>query len=810
MSVEAPPRRLGARRFRSRCPAVVPLALFCLLAFALFWQSLVGGKILSDGDNILFQDPFVADVPAGVVRPTNPELDDPVLVFSSDLLVLRRDLASGGNGAWNPYQAAGRPLIASQQTAPFFPLTWLALIFSFWHAAAWIAALKLVLGACGLYLLARWTGLARGPAALAAVAYGFSTFFVDQVQFPTSAVMATAPWTMLMAARVARFARPLDALGLIVAVGLLLCGGSPEFIAIGGGGVTAVALYELLRAPREREPVPQASRRLRLLLLLASGAGGILLAAAAVFPFAQYLAVANTVSRGGAPNFPNNILYAFLFPELWGRPDLAIGQFGPINYLTRTAYFGVLPVLLALAGLVARRPRSVHVFWGGFTAGALLVAMNTPVHTFLSSVPGPADVDLLYTLYLVVLGGALLAGLGLQRWLDGSHQERRRMLIVLVIAALAPVVFLLRHLAPFAHLGAALAELPGLRRSFTGTGYIEQAVAWRWLIIAAVGVGLLSLGSRLGRRWTSALAVCLVAADLVAINYDYNPAIPLAEANPATPPALAYVQKHAAHTRISGTLLPTEVSLQANMAERYGLIDVGSYNFPKAERWARLWGGYGQSTGDQDDWDPALPRAVDALDTFAVRYVVVQHGATEPAGLGRVFSSPSGDVYEDPNALPRAWVAYSWRVADSAPKAAAATVASTTTQLARTPILEGAPAPPPAVPGPITRVRFLIDRDEHVRLLTYARRPGYLVLDDSYYPGWHATVDGRSAPILAANENFRAVAVTAGRHVVDFSYDPATFRISLWLSLLSFISVVSAAGWLLWRRWQRGPEPVSS
>jgi hypothetical protein len=793
VTVGASPRRIDARPSPRRLLIAAPVALFGLLALILLWQSLLGGKVLSDGDNILFQAPFLADRPAALVQPANPELDDPVLVFASDLLVIRRDLAAGGDGQWNPYQAAGRPLIASQQTAPFFPLTWLAFIFPFWQAAAWIAALKLLLAAWGTYLLARWNGLRSGPATLAGIAFAFSTYAVDQVQFPTSAVMAMVPWVMLMAGRAARGRRTADVLGLIVAVGLLLCTGSPEFIAIGGGGATAFALYELLRAPAGGETSPRASRARRLALIVGGALGGVALAAVAVLPFAAYLGVANTVSRGGPPDYPNNIALGFLFPELWGRPDLAIGQFGPINYLERTAYFGALPVLLALAGLAARRPRGAHLFWGAFTIVAGLIALNTPVHTALSSAPGTADVNLLRTLYLVVLGGAILAGFGLQRWLDGDRRERRRMLIVLVVAALAPAAFLLRHSPPFSHFGDVLAQLPGLHHSFAGKSYIRQVVAWRWLLLGALGIGLLLLRSRIGARAVAILAITLLSADLIAIDYGYNPSIPLAEANPRTPPALTYLQAHAAHTRISGTLSPSSVSLQADMAERYRLMDVGSYNFPKAERWARLWGAYGQSTGDQNDWDPTLPLSHAVLDAFAVRYVVVPHGVVEPAWLQRVFSDPSGDVFENPTALPRAWIAYGWRPADGPVAAAAATVASSTAQLERRPLLEGAPSAPAQTAAPSTDVRFAIDDDEHVRLIATTRRFGYLVLDDSFYSGWQVTIDGHSARILAANENFRAVALPAGRDTVDFTYRPASVCVATWLSVLSVLGLLGAA-----------------
>ena len=43
---------------------------------------------------------------------------------------------------------------------------------------------------------------------------------------------------------------------------------------------------------------------------------------------------------------------------------------------------------------------------------------------------------------------------------------------------------------------------------------------------------------------------------------------------------------------------------------------------------------------------------------------------------------------------------------------------------------------------------------------------------DSYDPGWQVRVDGRPAPLLRADMAFRAVALSAGRHVVEMVYRP--------------------------------------
>ena len=85
-----------------------------------------------------------------------------------------------------------------------------------------------------------------------------------------------------------------------------------------------------------------------------------------------------------------------------------------------------------------------------------------------------------------------------------------------------------------------------------------------------------------------------------------------------------------------------------------------------------------------------------------------------------------------------------------------------------------------------------------------ARAPAYLVLDDTYYPGWKATVDGHTATIRPANEAFRAVAVGPGKHVVSFSYSPWWLGVAKVLVVLALIALVGGLGTITVRRRRRG------
>ncbi|HUT54801.1 MAG TPA: hypothetical protein VM658_15525 [bacterium] len=61
---------------------------------------------------------------------------------------------------------------------------------------------------------------------------------------------------------------------------------------------------------------------------------------------------------------------------------------------------------------------------------------------------------------------------------------------------------------------------------------------------------------------------------------------------------------------------------------------------------------------------------------------------------------------------------------------------------------------------------------QEVRIRARAPADAYLVLSDSFYPGWEARVDGKPAPIFRANFLVRAVRVPAGESEVVFRYRP--------------------------------------
>jgi hypothetical protein len=86
----------------------------------------------------------------------------------------------------------------------------------------------------------------------------------------------------------------------------------------------------------------------------------------------------------------------------------------------------------------------------------------------------------------------------------------------------------------------------------------------------------------------------------------------------------------------------------------------------------------------------------------------------------------------------------------------------------------------------IAEVRVVEDYDQRVVLRTNSDKKAILVVADSYYPDWRATINGKEVEILPANINQRAVVVPAGENTIEMYYYPGSFYKGVVISIGSF------------------------
>jgi len=163
-------------------------------------------------------------------------------------------------------------------------------------------------------------------------------------------------------------------------------------------------------------------------------------------------------------------------------------------------------------------------------------------------------------------------------------------------------------------------------------------------------------------------------------------------------------------------------------------------------------------------------------------------------GPYRLVDSGDVKIYENLDVLPRAFVVHSAVAADD--EAALAMMRDASFDPATQVVLATGSTDKLHTGKPVQRgdsVRIVRDTPELVELAVDAAAPGYLVLTDAWYPGWQATIDGRSVPIDRADILFRALPLAEGSHRVRFVFRPASFRMGVAISLVALLAVALAA-----------------
>ena len=97
----------------------------------------------------------------------------------------------------------------------------------------------------------------------------------------------------------------------------------------------------------------------------------------------------------------------------------------------------------------------------------------------------------------------------------------------------------------------------------------------------------------------------------------------------------------------------------------------------------------------------------------------------------------------------------------------------------------------------LTAGRAVVTREDSRQLVIEAQAPedGFLLLADTFYPGWTAQVDGTPTPIYRANLSVRGIQLPKGRHEVRFTYEAPGFARGLQITVtaVSLLLIWAAA-----------------
>jgi len=181
------------------------------------------------------------------------------------------------------------------------------------------------------------------------------------------------------------------------------------------------------------------------------------------------------------------------------------------------------------------------------------------------------------------------------------------------------------------------------------------------------------------------------------------------------------------------------------------------------------------------------------LDMLNVKYLLVKPSNEIQSRKFRKVFAGELSVYENQQAFPRAFVIFNARVVTSK-RALLTTLLSPQFDPSREVILEESPLQKSIVDNPKAQGSAEVVAYSPRRITIHAHLPqdGFVVLGDSYYPGWKVFADGNEVSIYRANYILRAVFLKQGKHHVEFVYEPLSFAIGKWVSFSTLLIVLGS------------------
>jgi hypothetical protein len=660
---------------------------------------------------------------------------------------------------WDPYLWCGQPFLA-QFTGAAYPLNWIVppLRFDAGKVSVtvmhWYYALIHFQAAAFAFWLCRDLGRSHAASTLGGLVFALAAFFgtTDWPQLLNGAVWG--PLILMFLLRSARGHRPAASAALSgLCLGMAWLSGHHEVPLYLSLAAAALWAWQIARAPRMVGPAA-------LSLVVAALTSGL-----QTIPGLEYARHARRWAGladpvGWSQTIPYTIAEQFSFTPASLAGIVVAGVFEHVN-----PFVGVAAFSLALLGGILYWRRDPRVAACAMLAvGAVLFAMASSswMHGLIySTVPFAAVARVpARAMALFSLGAAPLVAWGFDavREEPASPWVRR---FYLGLFALAGIGF--AGAVAFSLAENATARSPLLIAATASLLFAAILAAWRAgaispraLAVASVLVCLWEIGSVTGSRMP----------------------------NLAAPPGSSPLAKLRENDDIASFLRAQPQPVRAWINE----ADIPS-NFGDWQSIETPAGFMAGVTSNLLDTHTHYPRIQDLL---AVNYAV-SRDRTRPE-QEKVFTGASGiGVWRNPNAFPRVRIVHRAERVPSRPHLRKLYEDPGLDLRTSTALLEDTPALEWCEGGSATIATRLASRVE-IRATLACR--GMVILADTYYPGWTATVDGAPARVWEADGALRGVVVDRGSHDIVFAFRPTRVYAG---AAMSAAGVAAAAGLWLFR-----------
>lgn len=646
---------------------------------------------------------------------------------------------------WNQYLGSGMPVLGEAQTGIFHPVSLLMyLLLPARYAFNWLIISSFLIAGLGMFFYARKIKLPPSAAFLASVIFTLSGFMVGHLRHvPIITVVEFMPFLFL-------------ATEFILEGSVLWTFILPVLIAFSffAGNLTTVytmllfvGLYFLLRL---------SAKVKSLILFVSAFIGGILLAAVEIILALEMEQFStrtfSTFSSKFYVVYKLKYLLMFISPYILGNPSRGTWDMSSGSFWENIGYFGIVPLILAIVGVVIaikkKNKLMINISCLIFIAFLLMLGENTPFYNlWIKLIPGFALTHTPGRFSLFVdFFGAVLAGFGLAELVKKFSLKKTILVVSVIILSTADLFYFgynFNTVMPFSY----FSEPESVKFLKQDTGFYRiKSVGfedmWQRAYSQAAG-------------WTGDLSPYIWTREMLLPDYNLFFRIP----------------SNAVSYELSGHLTVKKAGELDEIASQSVTRDV--------------------------------PNAGKILGMSNVKYVLTDEkvlGLTDLKLVKSVNEDEAGFttyIYQNDSFLPRAYFVNKAKYFQSSDDLSQYFF-DPQFDPAHEVLIEGTPDHPDT--GGTGNVNIVSYAANKVELNAISDKGGFVVLSDTYYPGWRAVVDGQETKIYMADYNFRTVYVGPGQHNIIFTFDPLSVKAGIYLSLGAFLLFAILAAGSIMRR----------
>jgi Bacterial membrane protein YfhO len=673
---------------------------------------------------------------------------------------------------WNPYNDCGIPFLAQWNTMPLYPPALLYLTLPLHWSLSFFSLAHLWWAGLGMYFLARrWTGN-DFAAAFAGTVFAFNGFTLNLLMWPSHiATFSWLPWVILAAEPAWREGGRKIFIAAIIGALQMLAGG-PETIFLTWIIASVLWLQQLFAAGSSRAKMIW---RFPVVVIFV-----IALSAAQLFPFLDLVAHAQRATgyTDLRWSMPLSGLANFFVPMAFGSTATEGIFFQHGQYWTSSYYLGLGTLWLALLAAIFVRDRRVWLLTGIIFTGLLCaLGESTPFYPLVRKII-PQLSFITYPIkfvMVVVFAAPLLAAISL------ADFEKLRGKIFAIGGILVAVIFLVvffESAETKKDFNAHLAVVNGFSRAVFLI--LTGAVFWWWknpklqnskFGLRALGVGLLLIA------WLDVftheptqnptVAPNVFEPNLVRTKLALNPSPALGESRAMLSPQAALDMTTFAVSDPKDNFLAKRVGLCANANLLDGIPKVdGFFSLTPREFDNLLSLIYSATNGN---WSRLEDFMGVAQTTSPTNFLAWSPRET----LLPLVTAGSKPVFvDDTNAL--------WAFGNNVD----------TSQIVFLPPEEKSFV----TVSNQTEAKILDSKfgNNTVTIEAEVKEPAMVVIAQTFYHNWQATVDGQPTKLLRANVAFQAVQISSGKHEIHLVYKDHAFEIGALISGVGWFFCLSA------------------